>query len=222
MSKDNKNMINMDGSDIPFYRYVMPSAQIKVEGTTKMIKTVLTNINAVADCCKRPPEYLVTFLGQEFSVNSKFDKDIDKFYISGKHDVLKVQNVIFKFIKDYVMCFKCKVPDTIPIVTGNKKNSTVSLKCRCCNFIKELDNSDRFVKFMVQHPVKIEEKDNYYHENNQQNINNNNQQNINNNQQNINNNQQNINNNQQNINNNQGNNIQNDKDLDQDIDIDDI
>ena len=31
--------VNMNGKDDPFYRYTMPRLQIKVEGSTKMIKT---------------------------------------------------------------------------------------------------------------------------------------------------------------------------------------
>ena len=223
MSRDNKNMINMDGSDTPFYRYVMPSVQIKVEGTSKMIKTVLTNITSIADCCKRSPDYLVTFLGQEFSVNSKFDKDIDKFYISGKHETNKIQNTIFKFIKDYVMCHKCKVPDTLTLITGQKKNSTISLKCKCCSFIKELDNSDRLVKYMILHPMKIETNTNS--ENKINNITENNINTQNKNEININNLQENKNNisseNKNEINNN-NNNQQENIVQEEDFDIDDI
>jgi translation initiation factor 5 len=48
--------VNMDGSEDPFYRYTMPTLTIKVEGTTKMIKTQLTNIEAVAQAVGRPAD----------------------------------------------------------------------------------------------------------------------------------------------------------------------
>ena len=37
----------MDGSQDQHYRYKMPVLQVKVEGTTKMIRTVLTNLEQV-------------------------------------------------------------------------------------------------------------------------------------------------------------------------------
>jgi hypothetical protein len=46
----------MDGSEDPFYRYTMPTLTIKVEGTTKMIKTQLTNVEAVAQAVGRPAD----------------------------------------------------------------------------------------------------------------------------------------------------------------------
>ena len=48
--------VNMDGSEDPFYRYTMPTLTIKVEGTTKMIKTQLTNVEAVAQAVGRPAD----------------------------------------------------------------------------------------------------------------------------------------------------------------------
>ena len=54
----------MDGSADPHYRYTMPVLSVKVEGTTKMIKSVLMNVAEVAQAIGRPPTYLVTYLGQ--------------------------------------------------------------------------------------------------------------------------------------------------------------
>jgi hypothetical protein len=65
---------NMDGSEDPHYRYKMPVLQVKVEGATKMIRTVLTNMPQVAAAVGRPMSYLVTYLGQECSAMSQIAK----------------------------------------------------------------------------------------------------------------------------------------------------
>ena len=74
---NNKNMINMNGTSDPFYRYLMPPIQIKIEGNNKMIKTIILNIQQIAICTKTSSDHIITFLGQELSVNYKYDKDIN-------------------------------------------------------------------------------------------------------------------------------------------------
>jgi hypothetical protein len=86
---------NMDGSEDPHYRYKMPVLQVKVEGATKMIRTVLTNMPSVAAAVGRPMSYLVTYLGQECSAMSQIAKpDRDgpgaMPWLSGKHQLQTV------------------------------------------------------------------------------------------------------------------------------------
>lgn len=148
MSKD---MVNMNGKDDPFYRYTMPRLQIKVEGTTKMIKTVLCNIEAVAACVGRPVDYLVTFYGQELCVASKIESL--KAYVTGKVEQDQLQAATFKFINSYVMCGSCNNPETTPSVCGSKKKQYIELSCKGCGAKTQLDALDKFVKYMVVHPM---------------------------------------------------------------------
>eukprot|EP00282_Hemiselmis_andersenii_P016897 CAMPEP_0114125460 /NCGR_PEP_ID=MMETSP0043_2-20121206/9313_1 /TAXON_ID=464988 /ORGANISM="Hemiselmis andersenii, Strain CCMP644" /LENGTH=331 /DNA_ID=CAMNT_0001218389 /DNA_START=270 /DNA_END=1265 /DNA_ORIENTATION=- len=141
----------MNGSSDPYYRYTMPCMQVKVEGTTKMIKSVLVNINEVASAIGRPAEYLVTYLGQELSANSKIDKD-DKAYVTGAMDTQKIQSIVFKFIRETVQCGNCKNPETSVHIEGKKKNAVLYLTCKGCGQRTDLDNSDRFIKYMISHP----------------------------------------------------------------------
>ena len=154
MSK--KDMINVNGTTDPFYRYVMPKMEIKVEGTNKMIRTYIMNINIIAECLNRTTEYINTYLGQELSVNQCYDKQTERFYVSGKYDQQKIQSVLQKMINAFVLCKKCGNPETVNTIIGKKKNTTVNLICRSCGHVVELDNTDKFVKYIILHTPKID------------------------------------------------------------------
>eukprot|EP00281_Chroomonas_sp_CCMP1168_P021015 CAMPEP_0206231320 /NCGR_PEP_ID=MMETSP0047_2-20121206/10771_1 /ASSEMBLY_ACC=CAM_ASM_000192 /TAXON_ID=195065 /ORGANISM="Chroomonas mesostigmatica_cf, Strain CCMP1168" /LENGTH=335 /DNA_ID=CAMNT_0053654885 /DNA_START=278 /DNA_END=1285 /DNA_ORIENTATION=+ len=141
----------MNGSTDPFYRYTMPTMQIKVEGTTKMIKTVLTNVNEVCQAIGRPVDYLVTYLGQELSANSKIDKD-NRAYVTGSMELPKIQEVVYKFIRETVTCEHCKNPETSVHIEGSKKRAILYLTCKGCGRRTDMDSAERFVKYMISHP----------------------------------------------------------------------
>jgi len=144
--------VNMDGSDDPFYRYTMPTLQVKVEGTTKMIKTQLMNIENVAQAVGRPPSYLVTYFGQELNSNSKWDAKEGKAYVTGNQDPKAMQDLVFKFIKKFVSCGACGNPETQITMGGGKKSKEIILNCISCGSKTKVDMVERFSKYIVQHP----------------------------------------------------------------------
>ena len=152
-------MINVNGTTDPFYRYVMPKIEIKVEGTNKMIRTYIMNINNIAECLNRTAEYINTYLGQELSVNQCYDKQTERFYVSGKYDQQKIQSALQKMINSFVLCKKCGNPETFNTISGKKKNMTINLICRSCGHTVELNNTDKFVKYIILH-APISEKGN--------------------------------------------------------------
>jgi translation initiation factor 2 subunit 2 len=156
MSK--KDMINVNGTTDPFYRYVMPKVEIKVEGTNKMIRTYIININNIAECLNRTAEYINTYLGQELSVNQCYDKQTERFYVSGKYDQHKIQSVLQKMINSFILCKKCGNPETVNNIVGKKKNLSINLICRSCGHTIELNNTDKFVKYIILHEPNIDNK----------------------------------------------------------------
>lgn len=153
MAHSSKSFVNMDGSDTFGYRYQMPALLVKVEGGgSKMRKSVLVNI---ADVCRemgRPTNYLITYLGQAVSANAGFDKD-GKAYVTGSQETSKLQQHVFKFIREAVACGKCGNPETTCHLQGKKKHTTLCLTCKACGGRTELDSSSRFVKYMIAHPT---------------------------------------------------------------------
>ena len=148
-------MINVNGTTDPFYRYVMPKIEVKVEGTNKMIRTYIMNINNIAECLNRTAEYINTYLGQELSVNQCYDKQTERFYVSGKYDQQKIQSALQKMINSFVLCKKCGNPETFNTISGKKKNMTINLICRSCGHTVELNNTDKFVKYIILHAPKV-------------------------------------------------------------------
>lgn len=146
--------VNMDGSEDPFYRYTMPTLTIKVEGTTKMIKTQLTNVEAVAQAVGRPADYLVTFFGQELSANSKYDKKTGGAYVTGNQNQAELQKLVFSFIKKFVTCAACGNPETNVSYSGPKKKQDIVLTCISCGMKSTVDPVEKLCKFIIQHPME--------------------------------------------------------------------
>lgn len=140
----------MNGSADPRYRYTMPALAVKHEGSSKMKKSVIVNLNEVSRAVGRPAEYLLTHLGQSLNAANKIEKD--KAYIAGHHDAKLLQQHVLVFIKEFVMCKHCNNPETSCGLEGNKKNKILFLLCKSCGKRTDLDSSKRFVKYMAQHP----------------------------------------------------------------------
>ena len=111
----------------------------------------IININNIAECLNRAPDYINTFLGQDLSVNQCYEKQTDRYYVTGKYEQHKIQSSLQKMINAYILCKKCGNPETMSNLIGKKKNSTIELVCRSCGNAVELDNTDKFVKYMLLH-----------------------------------------------------------------------
>lgn len=144
--------LNMDGSDDPFYRYKMPAVQVKVEGSSKMIKTVLLNLDDVCRAIGRPCDHLLVYLGQHFNAATQAATRTGKAYISGSREQAEVQDHVFKFLQEAVLCSRCRKPETAFMVKGSKKKKEGFLLCKGCAARTDLDSTDRFVKYMILHP----------------------------------------------------------------------
>lgn len=149
------DLVNMNGKDDPFYRYVVKRIKVKQE----IGKTILVNNDIVSKQTGRPDDWIMTYLGQSLGVSTNIDKkNQNKCSLTGKHEESVLQEKYFDFVKKYVLCGKCGNPETLPIITGKKKNQSIELSCRSCGNITQLNGDDKFVKFMVLHPMKIEKE----------------------------------------------------------------
>lgn len=66
------NIAGMTPVNDPAYRYKMPKLIGKVEGRGNGIKTVLVNIEEVAESLKRDPAEVTKFFGTELGESSAF------------------------------------------------------------------------------------------------------------------------------------------------------
>lgn len=121
-----KASINIGGKDDPFYRYKMPTLETKVEGSGKMIKTFVANLDQLSNSLKRDAEVILKYLGYARSVNV----NLSQRYMSGSHSKQDLSNQLNNFVKTFVLCEQCELPEAA-FVQSTKK---LSMRCGSCGF----------------------------------------------------------------------------------------
>jgi len=147
-------LLNIDGSEDPFYRYKMRQLYVQVVGKGKMIKTNILNVDDVAKDLKVAPSYLTAYLGYEIGAQFKYDAkkpDRQKAYISGDLDAASLTQHMKKFITELVLCRYCNLPEITMFVKGTE----ISTSCRSCGGKAVLDNlREKFSQYVLNHPSK--------------------------------------------------------------------
>lgn len=146
--------IRRDVTD-PFYRYKMERLQSKVEGKGNGIKTVIVNLNSVAGSLSRPPAYLIKYFGFEIGAQANAKPTDERWIINGAHDAAKLQDYLDGFISKFVLCKKCKNPETDVIIGGEK----ITLDCKACGQRSDVDPRLKLSTFIVRNNPKGGKKD---------------------------------------------------------------
>ncbi|KAJ5815671.1 eukaryotic translation initiation factor 5 [Penicillium riverlandense] len=146
--------IRRDVTD-PFYRYKMERLQSKIEGKGNGIKTVIVNLNSVAQSLSRPPAYVIKYFGFELGAQANAKPTDDRWIINGAHDAPKLQDYLDGFIAKYVLCKKCKNPETDVIIKDDK----ITLDCKACGQRTDVDPRLKLSTFIVRNNPKGGKKD---------------------------------------------------------------
>ena len=109
----------------PHYRYKMPRIQIATQGSGNGIKTNWVNLPEVSNALKVPLEYPIKFIARELGSNTETKSN--SFLINGSHNVEKMQELLDKFIKKYVLCQKCHLPEIHGKVCGKKRSNKINM-----------------------------------------------------------------------------------------------
>ncbi|KAL5003328.1 domain found in IF2B/IF5-domain-containing protein [Aspergillus recurvatus] len=144
MAPNNIN-IRRDVSD-PFYRYKMEPLQSKIEGKGNGIKTVIVNLNSVAGSLSRPPAYVIKYFGFELGAQANAKPTDDRWIINGAHDSRKLQDYLDGFISKFVLCKKCKNPETDVII----KDEKIILDCKACGQRSDVDPRLKLSTFILR------------------------------------------------------------------------
>ncbi|EUC31435.1 hypothetical protein COCVIDRAFT_114495 [Bipolaris victoriae FI3] len=146
--------IRRDVTD-PFYRYKMERIQSKIEGKGNGIKTVIVNLTSVAGSLARPPAHVIKYFGFELGAQTNTSPNDDRWIINGAHDASKLQDYLDGFISKFVLCKKCKNPETdVHIKDGN-----ITLDCKACGKISEVDPRLKLSSFILKNEPKKGKKD---------------------------------------------------------------
>lgn len=141
----------------PFYRYKMRQLQVQVIGNGKMVRTSLTNLEDVSKDLNLPPAYIPNYLAKVIGAQAKYDKkrpERERGSISGEYPLEELSDHLVRFIKEFVLCKKCRYPELNYVGQGNKKD--VKMTCRSCGWKGLLsslkDVNEKFRRFAINNP----------------------------------------------------------------------
>src|SRR5690606_21900202 len=150
------NLINVrrDIKD-SFYRYEMEPLRTTIDGKGNGIKTVVVNLSSVAQSLARPGNYLIKYFGFELGAQTNLDPPDDRWIINGAHEASKLQELLDGFITKFVLCKKCKNPETDVHI----KDGRILLDCKACGQRSDVDLRLKLSGFMLKNVPKKTKKD---------------------------------------------------------------
>merc|ERR1711874_355822 len=106
-------------------KFVMRPPQVVKVGTKK---SAFVNFTEIAKMLHRQPKHLLAFLFAELGTTGNLDGS-NQLVMKGKFQQKHIENVLRRYIKEYVTCHTCRSPDTIL----NKETRLFFLQCMKCN-----------------------------------------------------------------------------------------
>ncbi|CAK7270734.1 eukaryotic translation initiation factor 5 [Sporothrix epigloea] len=146
--------VRRDVTDV-FYRYKMERIQTKIEGKGNGIKTVVPNLSQVAQQLARPGAYLIKYFGFELGAQTNIDPPDDRWIINGAHEAAKLQDYLDGFISKFVLCKKCKNPETVVQI----KDGHITLDCKACGQRTNVDLRLKLSGYIIKNAPKKGKKD---------------------------------------------------------------
>ncbi|KNE54914.1 hypothetical protein AMAG_00858 [Allomyces macrogynus ATCC 38327] len=105
-------------------RYTMVPPQIAREGSKK---TAFMNIADICNRMRRNYDHVVAFIYSELGTSGSVDGS-QRLIIKGRFQPKQIENVLRRYIVEYVTCKTCKSPDTIL----RKENRLHFMQCESC------------------------------------------------------------------------------------------
>jgi len=106
-------------------KFVMRPPQVVKVGAKK---TAFVNFSEIAKMLHRQPKHLLAFLFAELGTTGAIDGS-NQLIMKGKFQQKHIENVLRRYIKEYVTCHTCRSPETIL----NKETRLFFLQCMTCH-----------------------------------------------------------------------------------------
>jgi len=120
-----RGLIDNNYNDI-FYRYKMNKPKIVDQKNNKIFE----NLDIVLKDINRDPKLFIKFMKSKMGINIICKKN--KYILPKNIEVEQIMNCLYEFIDVYVICFLCKLPETI-------LNNNIVV-CKCCSHNKLLND----------------------------------------------------------------------------------
>ncbi|KAB0377574.1 hypothetical protein FD755_012018 [Muntiacus reevesi] len=99
-----------------------------VAGEKRKFKTSFVNFTDICKLLHRQPKHLLAFLLAELGTSGSIDGN-NQLVIKGRFQQKQIENVLRRYIKEYVTCHMCQSPDTIL----QKDTRLYFLQCETCH-----------------------------------------------------------------------------------------
>lgn len=103
---------------------------------------------AVAEAIARPTAYPTKYFGFELGAQTTCDEKNDKWIVNGKHDQEDLARLLDNFIEEYVLCRKCRNPETVMEV----RKEGIFLKCAACSASSPVNLKHRIAVYIQKMP----------------------------------------------------------------------
>ena len=149
----------------------MEKLQSKIEGKGNGIKTVIPNLASVSQSLSRPPSCMSTiaslrftvslfpdvikYFGFELGAQTNTNPADDRWIINGAHEASKLQDYLDGFIARFVLCKKCKNPETEVVI----KDGRIVLDCKACGQRSDVNLRLKLSSFILKNQPKKGKKD---------------------------------------------------------------
>ena len=125
----------------------------KVEGRGNGIKTVIVNVVEVAQALNREAPEVTKFFGCELGAQTTYAADTDRAIVNGAHTDQDLQNLIRRYIENFVLCKTCRLPETHYKI----KDGLISQKCLACGGKDLVDMTHKLTAFILASHKKAKE-----------------------------------------------------------------
>ena len=155
-------MINVNGTDDIFYRYKMEKVSVTHRGNGNGLVTIINNLDSISKKINTPSEILYKFISNDLGTNYNEKKKS----ITGQHSQAKIQDIIYGYINNYVICKKCGIPE----LNYKINKSEITATCSACGNLYKLIESnnkgyDLILKYLQKNKIWINTKGNMVEQN---------------------------------------------------------
>ncbi len=146
-------MMNIIGnSDIldEYYRYQRPEFFITITGKGNKKRTTLINISDICVAINRSLPEVIKYYCYELGTSYKLIESHHT--LKGEFTVRVLDEILHKYIQNFVLCKDCNNPDTFYKIRKTK----VKKICSACGYVEKLYPDNKLIEYILKEKKKID------------------------------------------------------------------